>query len=153
MFIVLLILWFILNGNFELETIIYGVICCLLVSLFCRFFLNYRLPTAKSLKKLWRYILYAFYVVGQIFLSCLAVGRLIFSGRQPRPELITFNPGLKKDLSKVLLANSITLTPGTITANVRGDTFYVHALDRDFGKGIENCGFVKRLKKLEEDEI
>ena len=73
--------------------------------------------------------------------------------RQSARLLVQFEPGLKKNVSKALLANSITLTPGTITATVKGDVFYVHALDRDFGKGIENCGFVKRLKKLEEDDV
>ena len=151
MFVILLALWFILNGSFSLQTIIFGVIASLIVTVFCRFFLDYRTPGPAALKKLPRYVLYAVYVVGQIFLSCFAVFRLIYSGREPRPVLIKFDPGLRKNVSRVLLANSITPTPGTITANVKDGVFHVHALDRPFGADIERCGFVRRLKKLEDD--
>lgn len=152
MFVILLAVWFILNGNFTPKTIVFGVIASLIVTVFCRFFLGYRTPGPVTLRKLPRYVLYVGYVVGQIFVSCFAVFRLIYSGKEPRPVLIKFDPGLRKDVSRVLLANSITLTPGTITANVKDGVFHVHALDRPFGAGIERCGFVQRLKKLEGDE-
>lgn len=153
MFIVLLIIWFLINGNFALSTVILGVAASLLVTAFCRFFLGYRTPGLKSLKRLGGYICYIFYLIGQIFLACFMMCRFVYSGREPRPVLIKFDPGLKKDVSRVLLANSITLTPGTITANVKDGVFSVHAIDREFGAGIESCGFVKRLKKLEEDAV
>jgi len=151
LFFVLLIIWFILNGNFSIQTVIFGVIASALVTLFSCFFLNYRPFGLRSIKKLGRYILYIFYVIEQIFLSCIAVCCLVYSGKEPRPMLITFRPDLKTDLSRVFLANSITLTPGTITANVKDGVFAVHALDRDFGAGIEKCKFIKKLQALEED--
>jgi multicomponent Na+:H+ antiporter subunit E len=46
------------------------------------------------------------------------------------PQLIRFKVKIKKDISKVTYANSITLTPGTITADIKGDEFYVHALSQ-----------------------
>jgi multicomponent Na+:H+ antiporter subunit E len=49
----------------------------------------------------------------------------------------------------VLLANSITLTPGTITVSVHGDEFCVHALDSSLAEGIEEGGFVHILRKME----
>ena len=47
-----------------------------------------------------------------------------------RPEVVTVKTVLKKPFSQVVLANSITLTPGTITADIVDGEFYVHALSR-----------------------
>ena len=55
----------------------------------------------------------------------------------------------KKDTSRFLLANSITLTPGTITVAVDGDKFIVHCLDKTLAEGIESSVFVKLLEKIE----
>lgn len=153
MFIILLAIWLILNGSVSLHTVLVGSAISLLLTAFCRAFLDYRPMGLRTLRRLPRYIGYALYVVGQIVLSCLAVCRFIYSGREPRPVLIRFDPGLKKDVSRVMLANSITLTPGTITVNVRDGIFFVHALDRDFGRDIEKGGFVRRLKRLEDDAL
>jgi multicomponent Na+:H+ antiporter subunit E len=46
------------------------------------------------------------------------------------PQLIKFKVNLKSDISKVTFGNSITLTPGTITADIQGDEFHVHGLSQ-----------------------
>ena len=50
---------------------------------------------------------------------------------------------------KAMLANSITLTPGTITVDTRDDRFLVHCLDKDFGDGLENSAMEKRILNVE----
>lgn len=65
------------------------------------------------------------------------------------PALIEFETHFKNDTSRFLLANSITLTPGTITVAVEGDRFIVHCLDRTLAEGIESSVFVKLLEKIE----
>ena len=71
-------------------------------------------------------------------------------GRYERePVLVTFHTTLKSPVLRVILANSITLTPGTITVSLEGDTFVVHALDKDFVEGIEDSVFVRWLQKAE----
>lgn len=52
-------------------------------------------------------------------------------------------------MAKVILANSITLTPGTITVSVEGDVFCVHCLDKELAEGIENSVFVQLLERME----
>ena len=49
------------------------------------------------------------------------------------------------------LANSITLTPGTITVSLKDDTYEVHCLDKGLSEGIEDSCFVKLLKEMEEE--
>ncbi len=65
------------------------------------------------------------------------------------PVLIQFDMNFKSDTSKFMLANSITLTPGTITVSVEGNTFTVHCLDKSLAQGIETSVFVKLLEKME----
>jgi len=68
---------------------------------------------------------------------------------QVEPQIVHFTSGLKSEFARVVLANSITLTPGTITVSLEGSEFYVHCLDREFAEGMENSVFVKLLKKME----
>ena len=49
-----------------------------------------------------------------------------------------------------MLAHSITLTPGTITVDIRGDWFLVHCLDTSFGEGLEDSGMERRIRAIEE---
>ena len=60
-------------------------------------------------------------------------------------------PGTKGDLAKLALANSITLTPGTVTVSMGPDMLCVYALDPEFGAGIKESAFAEKLKKLEEE--
>ncbi|MBQ8547563.1 MAG: Na+/H+ antiporter subunit E, partial [Lachnospiraceae bacterium] len=56
---------------------------------------------------------------------------------------------LKTDLARTVLANSITLTPGTITVELTEDEFKVHCLDKEMAEGIEDSVFVRLLLKME----
>ena len=63
-----------------------------------------------------------------------------------------FHSGLKTELQNVLLANSITLTPGTYTLFQEGDHFVVHCLKREYGEGMEESSFIKYLRLLDGGE-
>ena len=52
-------------------------------------------------------------------------------------------------MARVTLANSITLTPGTITVSLENDTLMIHALNRDMAEAVKNSIFEKILKKME----
>ena len=66
------------------------------------------------------------------------------------PALVTFHTNLKTESARVLLANSITLTPGTITVSLDEDEYMVHCLDKSLGIGIDESVFVEMLTKMEE---
>ena len=59
-----------------------------------------------------------------------------------------FKSNLKHPLAKSLLANSITLTPGTITLNVFGDNFEVHALNEEFTHLIKVGELNKKISEV-----
>jgi multicomponent Na+:H+ antiporter subunit E len=65
------------------------------------------------------------------------------------PQLIHFIVPLQTSIAKVILANSITLTPGTITVSLEGNEYRVHCLDSDLAEGISESVFVKKLIKME----
>ena len=94
-------------------------------------------------------VLYAL-LLREIVKANWQVLRLIWSPRlEVEPELHTFHTKVKSDFGKAILANSITLTPGTITVHVRDDLFMVHCLDRELAEVLEDSEFEKRLEKME----
>ena len=70
--------------------------------------------------------------------------------KEVEPRLVYFKSPVATDTGKVILSNSITLTPGTITCGVGKDLFCVHALDGRFAGGMEDSVFVTEIHKLED---
>ena len=66
------------------------------------------------------------------------------------PVIVKFRTSLKKEVTRVILANSITLTPGTITVSLEEDELTVHCLDKSLAEGMEDSIFVKMLEKMDE---
>lgn len=59
----------------------------------------------------------------------LQVAKIVISPKLPvNPGIVKFKSILKSDFAKMVLANSITLTPGTLTVDLIGDEFYIHWL-------------------------
>lgn len=67
----------------------------------------------------------------------------------PEPALVRFRTDLKTHTAQVLLANSITLTPGTITVEMKDGEYLIHCYDKTMGEGLDSSVFVSMLKKLE----
>ena len=63
--------------------------------------------------------------------------------------MVTFKTTLRSKISRVILANSITLTPGTITVSLWEDELIVHCLDKSMAEGMDNSVFVEMLEKME----
>jgi len=151
MFWLLLFLWIILNGRMSVEVVLLGVLIAGLVCVFAAKCMGY------SFKKEWRrirlapgFIRYCFLLLFEIIKANLDVMRLILSPMlEPEPQLLRVRIPLKTTLGRVVLANSITLTPGTITVELKDDEYTIHCLDKELGEGIEDSSFVKRLTSLE----
>ena len=153
MFLVYLALWFIFNERMTVELLVIGLLVSALVDLFSIKILGMRYKG--SLKRLARLtggvFAYIWRLIVEIFKANASVIRLIVSPTlEVEPELHFFRTKLKSDAARVLLANSITLTPGTITCMLEDDKLCVHALDKSLAEGIENTDFEQKLLKLEE---
>lgn len=70
--------------------------------------------------------------MSRIFLAAIHISKVILNPQLPlKAGFIHHKTKLKSDAEKVIFANSITLTPGTITAEVNGDEFVIHQMDDD----------------------
>ena len=86
----------------------------------------------------------------EILKANLATSMAILSyEKEPHPVLVRFRTKLRSRITRVLLANSITLTPGTITVALEGDELTVHCLDESMSLGLENSAFEQLLLKME----
>lgn len=131
MFLVLFAFWLLLNGQWTTEIALVGLVLSGLIYLFlCRFVGYSPRKELRLLRRVPGAMAYCAYLLGQIFLSAWSVIRLIWSPKLiVEPQLTSFEPQLHTDAGRVVMANSITLTPGTITVDVEDGRFLVHCLD------------------------
>lgn len=152
MLLLLPIIWIILNGRITLEILIFAAILTAAIYFFMCNFLSYSLKMdLKLLKIAVPLIGYLGLLLTEIIKANSCVIKIIFKGKSSgvQPVIIKFKTYLKHDAFRAMLANSITLTPGTITVSLRGDDLIVHCLDKSLAEGIESTVFEKRLEKLE----
>lgn len=152
MFVIFFALWLILNARFTLELCLIGIAVALAMYAFiCKVF-GYRprydwLMLRLSARAVWYFLV----LIWEVIKANIAVMKLIFTPKvEVKPKLVYFKVDLQTGLGKLFLANSITLTPGTITADIVGDEYCVHALDEDFSGGMDDSTFVRQLRKMEE---
>ena len=130
-FLILFGFWILLSGRFDYFHLTLGVICSLLVAYlsYDLLFFNVRLGDFRIRAR--RFFQSAPWFLGQIFSANLHVAYLALSPKMPiDPQILRFKTKLESDISWVAMANSITLTPGTITMDIREGEFFVHALDK-----------------------
>lgn len=152
MYILLFLLWVALNGKWTWEIVIFGAVISGAVYWFMCKNLEYDPKSdIKFFKNLVRGIAYIFVVFWEIVKSSITVMKIVYAKKiDIQPQIVFFDVPLKNEFLRTILANSITLTPGTITVNVEGNHFCVHALDYTMAQDFENSVFVRLLMKMEE---
>jgi len=141
-FFIMFALWIILSGKFDVFHLSLGVISSAIVAFFSAdlLFGNQGIKVINLPASWIRFIRYVPWLLYQIFTANLYVLYLTFHPRMMElidPRIIKFRSRLKGDLSKVTFANSITLTPGTITVYMTLDgIFSVHAIDKKSRQGL-----------------
>lgn len=133
--ILLAIFWLLLSGHYDLMHISFGVFS-LIVVMVINYPLRKRLfameeeqSATLSLSRLLRLCFYVPWLFLQIIVASVQVAYVVLHPRCPiDPALLRFKTRLRNVSSKVILANSITLTPGTITLAIEEDEFLVHVL-------------------------
>lgn len=151
MYIVFFLMWIIFNGRVTLEIVLFGLAVSAGIYAFVCAFLDYSIKKDILLmKKSLRLLQYMAVLVWEIIKANASVMHMILSPRfQNAPVLVRFRTDLKSRTARVLLANSITLTPGTITVSLEENEYTVHCLDKSLAEGMENSIFVRLLHKLE----
>lgn len=128
--------WIVLSQKFDLFHLSMGLVAAIVIGqvsrrLFClpfRFKIGPPLSNFQSLPWL-KLLAYIPWLLWQIILANLHVARIVLDPKLPiHPQIIRFETKLPHALAQLVLANSITLTPGTVTINIEGDDFLVHSL-------------------------
>jgi multicomponent Na+:H+ antiporter subunit E len=131
-FIVLFLHWIFWSGKLDAFHLSLGVISCVLVTFMSHdLYIQSNKLSPKIIKQAFRFIKYIPWLLYQIVMSNIHVASLVLSPKMPiDPKIIRYKTKLKDDIALVTFANSITLTPGTITADIRDGEYIVHALSR-----------------------
>ena len=153
MYVLFFLAWIIFNGNVTLEIVIFGVVIATVMFAFMCKFMDYSLKKEINVykKSIW-FLAYIGLLIREIIKANLAIiPKILTVEEEMEPCLVKFKTTLKSDFTKMLLANSITLTPGTITVSLKGDEYTIHCLDTSLANELENSIFEEVLRKLDEE--
>ena len=149
-FIILFALWILFSGHFDSIHLVLGVISSLIVTFIMAPVMFPSFGTVRIVKYSLRFLAYLPWLTGQIFMANIDIVYRVLHPKMPiNPRTITFSTGLRTDIGKLVLGNSITLTPGTITMNIEGAKFTVHAIADESAKSLLNGEMRKRVEELE----
>lgn len=153
MYLVYFLLWVIFNGQITLEICLFGIVIAAVIFAFTCKFMGYSTEKEKKvLRRSLRFAQYSVVLVKEIVKANFAVIHMILSEREElEPALVSFHSDMKTPTGKTLLANAITLTPGTITVTLEDSEYVVHCLDQSLAEGMDESVFVEMLTELEKD--
>ena len=152
MYLLLFFFWIILNGRLTVEIVVLGLIFAAIVYAFVWKFMGLTWEREKSFWKhfLWG-VQYIAILIKEIAVANFVVLKIVLSPKKKvHPVIVSFDAPLKNHILQAILADSITLTPGTITVRLYEEKFEVHCLDESMAEGINDSIFVKMLRKWEE---
>ena len=147
LFIVLFGFWLLMSGYYTPLILSLGVISCILcvyLTIKGKFLDNETLP----IYFFPRLIQYTLWLIKEILKSNIQTAKVIIM-KSEEPELFSVKASQKTNEGKVTYANSITLTPGTVTTQIKNDIFEVHALTKDFGDDVRSSDMDKMVTWLE----
>ncbi len=146
----LFVMWVMLSGKFDFFHLGLGVSLSFLVA-----WLNSGHSPFVPRFRLWgKIFLYLPWLFTRIIASSLHLTKLILDPRLPiHPRLIRYESKLREPPAVVLLGNSITLTPGTITAEVNGQVLLVHAVDELSGEDVTSRRLEAKIADVFGEEI
>jgi len=125
--ILLFIMWMILTVNSELANILIGIGLSFSVALlYTKMFTHSKMEIINP----YYFGVYILILVKNLVISNLQIAKRILSpDMRLNPAIVEIKTELKSDWKKLLLANSITLTPGTLTLDIKDDMLYIHVIE------------------------
>ena len=143
-----LALWFLLSGHVAPLDVALGVAASALVA-----WVNRRDEGLSDLL-IWspRLLAYLPWLFREIWIANVQVVKLVLDPRLPiDPVIVRVPTRYATDLARTALANSITLTPGTVTVDVEGETLVVHAITRAGGDDLLGGAMARRVGRVFRD--
>ena len=147
LFFILFSLWLLMSGHYNVLIVSLGIISCA----FCVYVAKRgKLIDDEGLPIFFipRLLNYLIWLFKEILKSNLSTAKVIINGKV-EPETFIVKTSQVTDVAKVTYANSITLTPGTVTTKIQKGVFEVHALNSDFGNDVRTNEMDKKVTWLE----
>ena len=147
--VTLFVLWLLLSGHYEPLIIALGAVSCVMVA-----WIAYRMDVADHeghpIHLTWRALVYWPWLAWEIVKANIDVARLILAPRLAiSPKVIKVKASQSDELGHVIYANSITLTPGTVSIDVRDGTIEVHAITKEMAEGLETGEMDRKVCQME----
>ena len=141
----LVAVWLLLSGHYEPLILIFGAFSCALVAVIA-YRMNIVDYESHPIHLGWRLPVYHCWLVWEIVKANIDVARRILDPRLPiSPTVFTLHASQPTELGHVIYANSITLTPGTVTLSVNRDEIEVHALSREAAEELKKGEMDRRV--------
>jgi len=148
-FVLLFLFWLLLSGHYDPFHITIGIFCCLLVSYTSSDFLFVHVGADDTHLIIPRLLTYIPWHLYQIIISNIHLAKLVFSPlSRLKPRILPYQTKLTNGLALVTFANSITLTPGTITIDLDEHTFYIHAIDNKVANDLLTGEMENRIERV-----
>jgi multicomponent Na+:H+ antiporter subunit E len=151
-FILLMGFWLLLSGSFHWQHLLTGSIFSIILTFAWAEITigEHQRATSFTMRQVFLFIFYMFCLMFEVLKANLKVAMIVLHPKLPiSPGLVIMRNELKNDLPRVLYANSITLTPGTITVDLEGDLHIVHAFTRGAGVDVQDWYLFKIIKEIE----
>ncbi len=152
--VILFLCWILLSGKFEVKFLIMGAVFAAVTAYICGPFLivknistgkEFFILSARPIKT----FKYVFWLLWQIVLATLDVTSATFGVVETKPRIIFFKMNFENPMASAVLANSIILTPGTITLDVSEEgIFEVHALTQNAADGVFDGTMQRKVAEI-----
>ena len=142
--------WILLSGEFTFILITSGIIASLIVAYLSHDIFIGKPDIKTETRRVLKFIKYLPWLLWEILLANVEIAYLVLNPKPlVDPQLVRFKPDLKTDLGIVTLANSITLTPGTVTVEANREEFIIHAICQKSADGIISGEMQRKVKEIE----
>ena len=152
-FLLLLGIWIVFSGKFDAFHIFLGALSSFFITAISGsfYFSNRSKSLGARIGEILRLPAYGLWLLWQIVLSNIHILKLALTPgdiKELDPSLVRIKSKLKTDFGKYVLANSITLTPGTITIEVDGDEMLIHSISKHTASGVQDDTMEKKVAKV-----
>ena len=157
-FILLFFNWIVFSGKFDGFHLGLGVVSSCVVTWISHdlLFQNRKMGFVERTRQVFAFLRYIPWIIWEVVKANLHVLKLATTSKgyqEMSPRVVTFKTILKTDFAKFVLANSITLTPGTITMLIRGKVFHVHTMSQFLEDDLLTGSIEKKVAEVFEPDV
>lgn len=152
-FLLMFVLWIAMSGKFDLFHLILGVISSAIVAKMSGdlLFQDRQKGFGYRLLQAGRFVHYVIWLLYEIIQANMYVVKLALTTKKMEevldPYIFSFKSHLKTPFAQFVLANSITLTPGTVTIRIEDGVFFVHAITGHAAGDLEECAVINSMER------